>query len=275
MKNNKKSGFTLVELAIVLVIIGLIVGGVLVGQDLIKAATVRAAVSQLEKYDTAANTFRNKYNALPGDLTTPVNFFSTIANSTVANLGDGDGLIEDVSATTGTLCTTEICLGGEAMVAWTELNLAGLIPDGVTANTVLANVTPTPGDTTLPQSKLGRGARVAFSARSGRNFYVIGNPGTAVAVAGDVTWTAGISPIDAYNVDTKMDDGAPALGKVMAAATATPAAGTAGGGALTAAVAATTCYDSTTAGGVYLTTLVNTQTNTDLIVCNLSVRTSF
>src|SRR3984885_3925644 len=60
--------FTLIELSIVLVIIGLIVGGVLVGQDLIKAAEIRATVSQIEKYNTAANTFQTKYNALPGDV---------------------------------------------------------------------------------------------------------------------------------------------------------------------------------------------------------------
>ena len=46
---NSRAGFTLVELAIVLVIIGLIIGGVLVGQDLIKAATIRSTVSDLEK----------------------------------------------------------------------------------------------------------------------------------------------------------------------------------------------------------------------------------
>jgi prepilin-type N-terminal cleavage/methylation domain-containing protein len=48
-------GFTLIELSIVLVIIGLIIGGVLVGQDLIHAAQTRAAVSQLERYNSAVN----------------------------------------------------------------------------------------------------------------------------------------------------------------------------------------------------------------------------
>jgi prepilin-type N-terminal cleavage/methylation domain-containing protein len=47
--NRNRQGFTLVELAIVLVIIGLLVGGILVGQDLIKAATVRTTVSDIEK----------------------------------------------------------------------------------------------------------------------------------------------------------------------------------------------------------------------------------
>jgi prepilin-type N-terminal cleavage/methylation domain-containing protein len=58
-----RAGFTLIELAIVLVIIGLIVGGILVGQDLINAAAVRAQVSQIEKYQTAVHTFQTKYNS--------------------------------------------------------------------------------------------------------------------------------------------------------------------------------------------------------------------
>jgi prepilin-type N-terminal cleavage/methylation domain-containing protein len=63
-----EEGFTLVELSIVLVIIGLIIGGVLVGQDMIKAAEIRSTVSQIQSYDTAANTFRDKYEYVPGDV---------------------------------------------------------------------------------------------------------------------------------------------------------------------------------------------------------------
>lgn len=63
-----KSGFTLIELSIVLVIIGLIVGGVLVGQDLIAAARVRSQISQIQQYQTAVNTFKIKYAYLPGDM---------------------------------------------------------------------------------------------------------------------------------------------------------------------------------------------------------------
>jgi len=66
-KMRLKSGFTLVELAIVIVVIGLLVGGVLVGQELIKQAQIRNVISQIREYNTAANTFRAKYNSLPGD----------------------------------------------------------------------------------------------------------------------------------------------------------------------------------------------------------------
>ena len=61
-------GFTLIEVSIVLVIIGLLAGGVLVGRDLIEAAKIRQQITQIEQFKAAVNTFRAKYNALPGDL---------------------------------------------------------------------------------------------------------------------------------------------------------------------------------------------------------------
>src|ERR1700712_5355694 len=97
---NKTQGFTLIELSIVLVIIGLIVGGVLVGQDLIRAAEIRATISQIEKFNTAVNTFRGKYNAIPGDmnLSTAITFgFATTNRATgaaTAGQGDGNGLLD-------------------------------------------------------------------------------------------------------------------------------------------------------------------------------------
>ena len=51
-----------------LVIIGLVVGGVLAGQNLVRQAQLRATVSDIEKIKTAINTFRGKYDGLPGDL---------------------------------------------------------------------------------------------------------------------------------------------------------------------------------------------------------------
>ena len=63
---TREQGFTLIELAIVLVIIGLIVGGVLVGQDLIKAAEIRASVTQIEQYNTAAKYIPHEICGFPG-----------------------------------------------------------------------------------------------------------------------------------------------------------------------------------------------------------------
>ena len=67
-KMRKDTGFTLIELSIVLVIIGLIVGGIVAGKDMIRAAELRALLSQKDKFTSAVNIFKGKYNAVPGDM---------------------------------------------------------------------------------------------------------------------------------------------------------------------------------------------------------------
>ena len=71
---HRTLAFTLVELSIVLVIIGLIIGGVMVGQDLINAAKIRQQITQLEQIETQINTFKVKYNCLPGDCANATDF---------------------------------------------------------------------------------------------------------------------------------------------------------------------------------------------------------
>lgn len=84
---GNKSAFTLIELSIVLVIIGLIIGGILTGQDLINAATIRAQVSQISEFTTAVNTFKVKYNYLPGDM--PPSEASALGFFTFTGVGAG------------------------------------------------------------------------------------------------------------------------------------------------------------------------------------------
>ena len=96
-----KSAFTLIELSIVLVIIGLIIGGVLVGRDLIRQAELRAVAKEVESFKAAVNTFKLKYNALPGDMTNAESIWGSdsscpnTAANTVPKLatcnGNGDG----------------------------------------------------------------------------------------------------------------------------------------------------------------------------------------
>lgn len=87
-----KNGFTLIELAIVLVIIGLILGGILVGRDLIKAAEMRSLAKQIDEIKTAVQAFKLKYNCLPGDCPNATQFLSSTGN------GNGNGNIGDFLA---------------------------------------------------------------------------------------------------------------------------------------------------------------------------------
>ena len=68
---ESEKGFTLVELAVVMIIIGLLIGGVLKGQELITNAQISSTVTQIRGIDTAAVTFRDMYNSLPGTIRSP------------------------------------------------------------------------------------------------------------------------------------------------------------------------------------------------------------
>ena len=67
MSLRKQQGFTLIEIAIVLVIIGLLLGGILQGQSLINSARVRNLISQVDGVKAAFYGFQDRYRALPGD----------------------------------------------------------------------------------------------------------------------------------------------------------------------------------------------------------------
>lgn len=110
---KKQSGFTLIEIAIVLVIIGLLLGGVLKGQELITSARVRNLISTQDGVKAAFFGFQDRFRALPGDYAAAMN---NINGATVN--GDGDGQIELAGA--GTAVREDIAV-------WEHLSRAGFI----------------------------------------------------------------------------------------------------------------------------------------------------
>ncbi|HEU4707959.1 MAG TPA: prepilin-type N-terminal cleavage/methylation domain-containing protein, partial [Methylophilaceae bacterium] len=115
---KKQSGFTLIELAIVLVIIGLLLGGVLKGQELINSAKVKNMASDFRNIQVQVYSYQDKFKALPGD--------DKAAQTHVGatNNGDGDGVIEGAwSSTTNT---------DESFNFWQHIRLAGLATGSTT-----------------------------------------------------------------------------------------------------------------------------------------------
>jgi prepilin-type N-terminal cleavage/methylation domain-containing protein len=213
-----KRGFTLIELSIVLVIIGLIVGGVLIGQDLIKAADNRSVVTDFEKLQTAIYAFRNKYNGLPGDLETATNFWPTTVN------GNGNGKIGDNVNDFTEMFRAMEQLGNAGLLPGTYTGLPGPLGagDGVPGTNTLASKIPNAGfalrfyDAATLACCIGV-QTFPNAAKSDSNAIVFGRQHDASYYPGSALFRPAIRAIDAYAIDSKMDDGAPGTGRLFSA----------------------------------------------------------
>ncbi len=120
---RRQSGFTLVEIAIVLVIIGLLLGGILKGQELITQARIKNIANDINGVSTAIYAYQDRYRAIPGDDKTACSRWG--AGTTI---GDGNGQVsQDTSATGGGSCASPSPLPKENTLFWQHLRLAGLI----------------------------------------------------------------------------------------------------------------------------------------------------
>jgi prepilin-type N-terminal cleavage/methylation domain-containing protein len=214
-----QAGFTLVELAIVMIIIGLLIAGVLKGQALITNAQVTAAVAQAKAIDAATTSFKDQYAGIPGDLLLAT---TRIPNCAAGNLcgvnGNGDGTL------TGN--APGAAPSAEEKVFFPQLAAAGLLT-GI--NYSPAACTANWGDC-YPAVRIGGGFNVGNSgggvlltgeqggpvvAGIGAGIYLVLSDTAGAAMSG----VAGALPITANSaarIDTKIDDGIPTTGVVLA-----------------------------------------------------------
>ena len=188
MKNHKHAGFSLVELAIALIVIGLIIGGVLKGRELIESARLKTVLTQLNEYRVATSTFMDMFDALPGDFSGAKEY---IRNDLLD--GNGDGIISGLG----------LASDSEAGQYWAHLAAAGLIPQpGPSTEGTLRF------DKGAPSAKIGGG--ITISHEQGYHWFVLG------AENGQQGNGALLTPKQAMSLDKKIDNGLPTLGRVRA-----------------------------------------------------------
>jgi len=214
-----KTGFTLLELAIVLVIIGLISAGILVGRDLIEGATLRSQISQIEKYRTAINTFRVKYGGLPGDLEADkADSFGLIDRTGLRGQGDGNGIIERCNPSLIDPSTKP--LGCENILLWADLSKAGLIDGNFNqaTNSELTSLTTDQIFTYFPKTKIPSGGELhmATSETTGVNWFTL-QQWLRVDVSGYTppNTKSDMTPAKAARIDSKLDDGNAISGNII------------------------------------------------------------
>lgn len=218
-----RHGFSLVELSIVLVILGLLTGGILAGQSLIRAAELRGSLTELDRYKSALHTFRDKYMAIPGDMTNATSFWGSaggtgsiadiscysVPSTTTTCNGDGNGRISEPSGSAW----------NEQWRAWQQLANAGLIEGsypGVQGSYAGGSVANVPR-LNVPATKLNSTAYwilLNLNNAASTQYFAGTRWGNYLSNGGPLATS--LDPTEAWNLDKKIDDAAPATGSVTA-----------------------------------------------------------
>lgn len=210
---RSQSGFTLVEIAIVLVIIGLLLGGVLKGEELISSAKVKNLAGDFRNIPLFIYGYQDKFRALPGDdAAANVHVTGGIAATTPANTVGNGVLNGNWNSTT----TTD-----ETFLLWQHIRLANLTTGATSINAADYR----------PSNAVGGGLGVQGGTSVAANSPV--KDGTGAAMRGTyIICSSGIPGKYAKQLDIQMDDGNTATGAMLS----TPASGYAHGVTATATV---------------------------------------
>jgi len=114
-RNSTEAGFTLVEIAIVLVIIGLLLGGILKGQEMITQAKIKNLINDFNGVTVAVTSYRDRYRTLPGDDPSASARWTVQAPASGNGNGTVEGLYNDSTLTT------------ESHLFWQHLRIAGFV----------------------------------------------------------------------------------------------------------------------------------------------------
>jgi prepilin-type N-terminal cleavage/methylation domain-containing protein len=212
MKRNQ-SGFTLIEIAIVLVIIGLLLGGVLKGQELINSAKVKNLATDFKNVPIYIYGYQDKYKALPGDDANVLTHLgaSAVAATTPTTCSGPGGSCLGNGVINGTWNTTTVT--DESYLFWQHIRMAGFGPGSTDASN-----TPAAIQAYRPTNAVGGIIGVTNSLTDKP---INGMVGTYIVCSDSIPGKF------AKQLDTTLDDGNTATGSVQVTTAGTPSGGTA------------------------------------------------
>lgn len=175
---SKHRGFSLIEVAIAVVVIGLVASFALKGRELIHSAKLRSVADQIYAIKIATQTFADKYGSLPGDLTNTVD----VLDGSLQN-GRGDGVIASME---------------DVKRFWSHLMASDLL------NIQIING--------VPQSKIGGCYLVSSNIPNHPGTWIV----LCAASSDNGNYKGCLSPEDAYFIDKNYDTGNPNTGEIQA-----------------------------------------------------------
>lgn len=226
MKTRANSGFTLVEVGAVVIIVGLIAAGLMMGRSLLRQSEINSVMTDLTVYSTAANNFQQKYKSLPGDFYNAVDIW-----------GAAGGDISDTYSLTcaaGSAGTfTQTCngngdnrIGGtssyayEGFLFWNHLKNENLLAGQFTGFASSGDNFGVVAGQNVPAARIKNAvfypyyfitaSTLSYFGTSNRNTMILG-----AKIASSLPADAVISAAEAKAFDLKYDDGTPGNGKIV------------------------------------------------------------
>lgn len=220
----RKSGFTLLELSIVMIIIALLAASVLAARHMIRASQVRAMTGEISQFTQAVVAFRDKYQSLPGDFADAEGIwvqdagkcgvaatYSADSRTKTCN-GDGNGHIGDIRLNGNT--------DNEIFRAWQQLTDAAMLPGSFSGRPGSGSARHAIPGNNVPIVKLqGAGVTLAYLGGGAADAtywldrydhaFIYGS-----VSADDITNVGALTPLEAITTDSKVDDGFPQSGNV-------------------------------------------------------------
>lgn len=224
-----RKGFTLVELAIVLVIIGLLIGGILAAQSIVETTRTQKTIREVDQYRIAVRQFQYQFKALPGDFNKAWELWGTACEATEAlcEPAPGNNVVYEG-------------WGNSWGLFWTQLSLANFVPvkygwdyfvmgpgefthlrPGIEVPTAVIKGRPVNGlsssSTYIMQNNVYNegGSEYTYNTPY-KNIFVL----VSMATSSGANWVPNgsiLTPVQAQAIDSKIDDGKPATGSVLGA----------------------------------------------------------